>query len=172
MYLLLVILMLIASVLMCFIVLIQNSKGGGLASGFSSSNQIMGVRKTTDFLEKATWTLAAVMVVFSIVSAYTIPSSTGKGGDVILEQAQQEEKTNPYNMPVGTEAPQSEAPAATTPAEAPAPAAEAQQQNKIRILRMTPAWKNKRKVDTEKVSAFFRFDEVFIYLCQQFMQSD
>lgn len=85
----------------------------------------MGVRKTTDFLEKATWTLAAVMVVFSIVSAYTIPSSTGKGGDVILEQAQQEEKTNPYNMPVGTEAPQSEAPAVATPAEAPAPAAEA-----------------------------------------------
>ncbi|EDO52121.1 hypothetical protein HMPREF2141_03284 [Bacteroides uniformis] len=39
-------------------------------------------------------------------------------------------------------------------------------------MRMTPAWKNKRKVDTEKVSAFFRFDEVFIYLCQQFMQSD
>lgn len=75
-------------------------------------------------------------------------------------------------MPVGTEAPQSEAPAATTPAEAPAPAAEAQQQNKIRILRMTPAWKNKRKVDTEKVSTFFRFNEVFIYLCQQFMQSD
>ena len=60
MYLLLVILMVIASILMCFIVLIQNSKGGGLASGFSSSNQIMGVRKTTDFLEKATWSLACV----------------------------------------------------------------------------------------------------------------
>ena len=104
--------MLIASVLMCFIVLIQNSKGGGLASGFSSSNQIMGVRKTTDFLEKATWTLAAAMVVFSIVSAYTIPTSTNQGSDVILEQAQQEEKTNPYNMPVGTAAPKSEAPAA------------------------------------------------------------
>lgn len=92
MYLLLIILMVIASVLMCFIVLIQNSKGGGLASGFSSSNQIMGVRKTTDFLEKATWTLAAVMVVFSIASAYTIPSSSAKSGDVIMEQAQQEEK--------------------------------------------------------------------------------
>ncbi len=62
------------------------------------------------------------MVVFSIVSAYTIPSSSSKGGDVILEQAQQEEKTNPYNMPVGTEAPQSEAPA-EVPAEA-APAAQ------------------------------------------------
>ena len=57
MYLLFVILMVIAALLMCFIVLIQNSKGGGLASGFSSSNAIMGVRKTTDFLEKATWGL-------------------------------------------------------------------------------------------------------------------
>lgn len=52
MYLFLVILMVVASLLMCFIVLIQNSKGGGLASGFSSSNQIMGVRKTTDFFGK------------------------------------------------------------------------------------------------------------------------
>ena len=92
MYLLLVILMLIASVLMCFIVLIQNSKGGGLASGFSSSNQIMGVRKTTEFFGKSNLDSGSCMVVFSIVSAYTIPSSTGKGGDVILEQAQQEEK--------------------------------------------------------------------------------
>ena len=98
MYLLLVILMVIASILMCFIVLIQNSKGGGLASGFSSSNQIMGVRKTTDFLEKATWSLAVFLVVMSVASAYVIPSASHKGGDVILEQAQQEEKTNPYNM--------------------------------------------------------------------------
>ena len=104
MYLLLVILMVIASILMCFIVLIQNSKGGGLASGFSSSNQIMGVRKTTDFLEKATWSLAVFLVVMSVASAYVIPSASHKGGDVILEQAQQEEKTNPYNMPVGTAA--------------------------------------------------------------------
>jgi preprotein translocase subunit SecG len=68
MYYLIIGLILFASVLMCGIVLIQESKGGGLASSFSSSNQIMGVRKTTDILEKATWTLAAVMVVLSIVS--------------------------------------------------------------------------------------------------------
>ena len=117
MYLLLVILMVvIASILMCFIVLIQNSKGGGLASGFSSSNQIMGVRKTTDFLEKATWSLAVFLVVMSVASAYVIPSASHKGGDVILEQAQQEEKTNPYNMPVGTAAPKAEQPAETAPA--------------------------------------------------------
>lgn len=112
MYLLLVILMVIASLLMCFIVLIQNSKGGGLASGFPSSNQIMGVRKTTDFLEKATWGLAAFMVVMSIATAYVVPTASSRGGDVILEQAQQEEKTNPYNMPTGTAAPQTETPAA------------------------------------------------------------
>lgn len=116
MYLLLVIFMVIASVLMCFIVLIQNSKGGGLASGFSSSNQIMGVRKTTDFLEKATWGLAVFLVVMSVASAYVIPTVSHKSGDVIMEQAQQEEKTNPYNMPVGTAAPQTETPAATAPA--------------------------------------------------------
>ena len=109
MYVLLVILMLIAAILMCFIVLIQNSKGGGLASSFSSSNQIMGVRKTTDFLEKTTWGLAAFMVVM-------LPTGAAKG-DIILEQAQQEESTNPYNMPLGTNAPQAEMPAETAPAD-------------------------------------------------------
>ena len=76
MYLLCVILITIAAVLMCLIVLIQNSKGGGLASGFASSNQIMGVKKTTDFIEKATWSLAAFMVVVCIVATYAIPQAT------------------------------------------------------------------------------------------------
>ena len=67
-----VLLIVLASILMCLIVLIQNSKGGGLASGFASSNQIMGVRKTTDFLEKATWTLAAFMVILSVLAAYAL----------------------------------------------------------------------------------------------------
>ena len=76
MYLLCVILIVLASVLMCGIVLIQNSKGGGLAAGFASSNQIMGVRKTTDFLEKATWSLAALMVGISVIAAYALPKET------------------------------------------------------------------------------------------------
>jgi protein translocase SecG subunit len=54
-YTLFVIFIVIASLLMIGIVLIQESKGGGLASNFSSSNAILGVRKTTDFVEKATW---------------------------------------------------------------------------------------------------------------------
>ena len=75
MYLLCVSLIILVSVLMCLIVLIQNSKGGGLAAGFASSNQIMGVRKTTDFLEKATWTLAGLMVIISVLAAYSLPST-------------------------------------------------------------------------------------------------
>ena len=58
MYTLFVILVLIASVLMCLVVLIQESNGGGLASGFASGNQLMGVRKTTDVIERVTWGLA------------------------------------------------------------------------------------------------------------------
>jgi preprotein translocase subunit SecG len=114
-YLLLIILMVIVAILMCCIVLIQNSKGGGLAAGFSSSNAIMGVRKTTDFLEKATWTLAAAMVVISVAAAWSVPTATIKS-DAILEQAQQEEQTNPYNLPAGTNAPATKQDAAAAPA--------------------------------------------------------
>ena len=63
----------LASLLMIFIVLIQESKGGGLASNFSSSNAIMCVRKTTDFVEKSTWTLAALLVIFSVASTFFTP---------------------------------------------------------------------------------------------------
>ena len=76
MYIFLSVLILIASILLILIVLIQNSKGGGLASGFSSSNQIMGVRKTTDFLEKATWGLACTVLVLCIVITKFIPRQT------------------------------------------------------------------------------------------------
>lgn len=105
--------MVIASILMCFIVLIQNSKGGGLASSFSSSNQIMGVRKTTDFLEKATWSLAAFMVLMSIISAYVVPTTTA-ANDAILQEATKEQGSNPYNIPAGSNAPSGAVPTATT----------------------------------------------------------
>ena len=104
MYLLFVVLMVLAAVLMCFVVLIQNSKGGGLSSSFASSNQIMGVRKTTDFIEKLTWGLAAFKVVpFQV-----------EGCSLNMEQAVKEKKTNPLNAPAGFAAPQKTDAAATT----------------------------------------------------------
>ena len=68
MYIFLTILIVIAAVLLTLLVLVQNSKGGGLAAGFASGNQVMGAPKTADFLEKATWTLVALIVAFSIAA--------------------------------------------------------------------------------------------------------
>ena len=68
MYIFLTILIVIAAVLLTLLVLVQNSKGGGLAAGFASGNQVMGAPKTADFLEKATWTLIALIVAFSIAA--------------------------------------------------------------------------------------------------------
>ena len=100
MYLLFIVLIVIAAVLMCGIVLIQNSKGGGLASSFASSNQIMGVRKTTDFLEKATWTLAIAIAVFCVFSAYLLPSRAELGHDsVLMENAINDNVVNPETLP-------------------------------------------------------------------------
>ena len=59
MFTLFVVLIILASIVLAFVVLIQNSKGGGLASNFASSNQVMGVRKTADVLEK---TAAGIML--------------------------------------------------------------------------------------------------------------
>ena len=104
MYYLFVVLMVLAAILMCFVVLVQNSKGGGLSSSFASSNQIMGVRKTTDFIEKLTWGLAIFMVVVSIATSYVIPTVATESS-VIMEQAVKEQKTNPLNTPAGFAAP-------------------------------------------------------------------
>ncbi len=68
MYIFITILIVIAAILLTLLVLVQNSKGGGLAAGFASGNQVMGAPKTADFLEKATWTLVALIVVFSIAA--------------------------------------------------------------------------------------------------------
>jgi preprotein translocase subunit SecG len=73
MYTLITVLIFIVCILLVLIVLVQNSKGGGLASNFQSSNQVMGVRKTTDFLEKATWVLAVSLLVLSIMGSAFIP---------------------------------------------------------------------------------------------------
>ena len=88
---LITILLIIASILLILIVLVQNSKGGGLVSNFSSSNQIMGVRKTADFLEKSTWILAVLLLVFSLVGVFAIPKTNRDN------QAPQVKETNAPN---------------------------------------------------------------------------
>ena len=129
MYTLFVILIVIAAVLMIGIVLIQESKGGGLSSSFAGYNQVAGVRKTTDFIEKATWGLAAAMVIISIVCAWVAP--TASADQSVMENIENP-VTNPNNLPgfgasqqkdataPAATAPATEAPAAEAPAEVPA----------------------------------------------------
>ena len=71
----LTILVLIASVLITLIVLLQNGKGGGLASNFVAGNQTFGVRQTADILEKITWGLVAFIFVVSVVTTFSLNSS-------------------------------------------------------------------------------------------------
>jgi preprotein translocase subunit SecG len=125
MYTLFVILIVIAAVLMIGIVLIQESKGGGLSSSFAGYNQVAGVRKTTDFIEKATWGLAAAMVVISIACAWVAPTATADNS--VMENIENP-VTNPNNLPGFGASQQKDAKAPATDAAAPAaekPAAEA-----------------------------------------------
>ena len=119
MYTIVVILILIVSVLISLIVLVQNSKGGGLVSNFGGANQMMGVRQTTDFLEKATWTMGGILVVLCLISSITIPKNVKEGNAFETEMRQQIENMIPAAP--ATEAVQMETPAA---AEAPAEDAE------------------------------------------------
>lgn len=66
-------LIIVVAVLVVLIVLVQNSKGGGLAANFAGNNQVMGVRKTADFLEKATWVLIGIFFVLNILAVYAMP---------------------------------------------------------------------------------------------------
>ena len=124
MYTLLVILIVLAAVLMIGIVLIQESKGGGLSSSFASYNQIGGVRKTTDFIEKTTWGLAAAMVIISVVCAWVAPTTATDSS--VMENIENP-VTNPNNLPGFGASQQKDAtaPAAEGGAKEAAPAAEA-----------------------------------------------
>lgn len=98
-YTIVAVLVIVACVLLILIVLVQNSKGGGLASNFSSSNQVMGVRKTTDFLEKGTWTLAIIVLVLSVGSSIAIPRSVSEEGPKSVIQEQIDNATDPTQLP-------------------------------------------------------------------------
>lgn len=110
MYPLITVLLFITCILLILIVLVQNSKGGGLASNFQASNQIMGVRKTTDFLEKATWVLAGALLFLSIMGSAFIPRGADAGDQSVIKD-KIENAVDPNQVP---SFPAADVPAATT----------------------------------------------------------
>ena len=100
----------IASVILGFIVLIQNPKGGGLSSTFGGvGNQLMGVKQTTDVLEKGTWLFAAIIAILALLSTLFL-----KGGSSAAPEDSSLQKVNTN----------SSAPAAPAPAPNPATTAD------------------------------------------------
>ncbi len=76
------VLLIIVSVLLVCVVLIQNSKGGGIMS----SRYEMGVARTTDFVEKATWSLAGALVVLCIVLSALLPRNSAQEAHSLFEE--------------------------------------------------------------------------------------
>ena len=80
------VLIILSSLILGLIVLIQNPKGGGLSSTFGGvGNQLMGVKQTTDVLEKGTWVFAAAVGILCLISPAFIPSSSEGGNNELLK---------------------------------------------------------------------------------------
>ncbi|MXV17550.1 preprotein translocase subunit SecG [Hufsiella ginkgonis] len=99
MYFTLIILAIIVCVILGFFILIQNPKGGGLSSGFSGSNNIMGVQRTGDFLEKGTWVLTALLMVFAIAINVAIPRGGAESQSQELQKQITKPQVNPLSQP-------------------------------------------------------------------------
>lgn len=123
-YTLCIILILVASVLIILAVLVQNPKSG-MAANFGVSNQVMGVRQTTNFLEKFTWTMAVVIVVLSLIATMAmdrslVATSNAKIDEdvkALMETTVETDAVVPQaEAPVAEPAPAAETPAAEAPA--------------------------------------------------------
>lgn len=115
-----IVLTIMVAILLTCVVLIQKSKGGGLSSTFAGSNQIMGVRRTNNFIEKVTWTLAGALALLSVLCTYTTSDAITTESRVEATAPEQNTGGN-YDQPA---AGQPAAAPAATPA-TPAPAAPA-----------------------------------------------
>ncbi|MBS1486905.1 MAG: preprotein translocase subunit SecG [Bacteroidetes bacterium] len=105
MFVLFVSLAIISAILLVLVVLAQNSKGGGLSSQFggSGASNLIGVKKTGDFLERTTWGLAIAIMVFSMATNLTTPNAISSG-DELIEKAKGQQ-----TAPVIPKAPQTSA---------------------------------------------------------------
>lgn len=98
------IIIVIASILLTLVVLVQNSKGGGLAANFASGNTTFGVRQTADFLEKATWTLAISILVLCLLGTTFISTGRHAKQNDLIEQVQESQTPETPQIPLQTPA--------------------------------------------------------------------
>lgn len=111
-------LIIVSSILLILVVLIQKPKGGGLAAQFSSSNLTFGVKRTSDFIEKATWGLAIAIIAFAMLSNFFVasPEEGAKKEAINTEQIQNLPATQ-YQQPTNAAPAQEGDASAEQPAE-------------------------------------------------------
>ncbi|WP_047247315.1 preprotein translocase subunit SecG [Maribacter thermophilus] len=100
------ILIIIVCFLLVLVIMVQNPKGGGLSSSFGGGgNQVVGgVKKTGDFLDKSTWTLAGLLVILILASNIALKGNFGDADSKLL-QGDDIETTVPETLPVETTPP-------------------------------------------------------------------
>ena len=90
--------------LLILVIMVQNPKGGGLSSTLGGGGQIGGIQKTTDFLDKSTWTLAGVLILLILLSSLSFTGTLNDSSSKVIDESS-----------ISTSKP-AETPAATTPA--------------------------------------------------------
>jgi preprotein translocase subunit SecG len=119
MYTVATVLIIVVCVLLILVVLVQNSKGGGLAAGFAGSNQVMGVKKTTDFIEKLTWGLALTLVILCLVASFSLPNKEARTSGSALQEQIDNASTKTQTAPAPKQ-PMQNQPAQNQPGQQPA----------------------------------------------------
>lgn len=102
MYIFFSILIIITAILLVAVVLVQKSKGGGLASSFAGANQVMGVRHTNSFIEKFTWWLIGIMWLLCVLATFSMPRGQVADDSIRVTDApiqQQQVPGGDYNTP-------------------------------------------------------------------------
>lgn len=95
--------------------MVQNPKGGGLSSTFGSSSQMGGVQKTTDFLDKSTWTLATILIVLILLSSLSFSGALADSNSKIIDETEKAAPAKPAETKAAEPATTTTTPA--TPAE-------------------------------------------------------
>ena len=100
MYTLITVFTILICIFIILVVLVQNSKGGGFASGFAGTSQVLGVRKSADFLEKLTWGLAIALFAFCMLSNFALPKKgESAGGSELKDKIEHTSSAPVNNMP-------------------------------------------------------------------------
>ncbi|UYW00606.1 preprotein translocase subunit SecG [Flavobacterium agricola] len=111
MFTLFLVLITIVCLLLIVVIMVQNPKGGGLSSAIGGTQMLGGVQKTSDFLDRSTWTLGCLLMALILLSSISFTSAYGDTGSILIDNT-----VVPASLPEAPQTITNEVPA-ETPAE-------------------------------------------------------